>query len=359
MNPLIVMPSIRPVQWEYLEPVNQVPVLVVDDTGGKLLRPAVSRSEHQADVIYADRNMITASLPAYTDYLIPEHNPSCKDFGLYYGWKNGFDPIILLDDDVDLRTCPSFLEMVPIHRGVQATEIHAPYAYWNPMIQLGRASFYVRGFPYEYRHVAPMIGFGDQAVTPLFNEGLWMGTPDINGIDKLGHEENEYTCDDGHVFPAYVFMPPAVYTPISIMNIQIARELIPAFYQPPDFEVSPGWRIRRHDDVWSGLFLQILMHLKGDTMTVGLPWVVHTKAGDMLGEIKSENCTNLIQPYLLNLLRQAVQDVEAGPYWKMAVDLSNNALRLLHNNCHVPGRFFAILGQYFNHTLAWAYLFKE
>lgn len=355
--PIVVSPSIAPINFKYYEAVKNIPIVIVDDSDGKV--PREKPPEDFFDVMYKSRENVEEYVPKDKVRLFPQHNPSCKNFGLYYAYKEGFTTAILLDDDVDTSVNPNFLEQVPIGREVYAASVVTPYLWWNPMVQLGKPEFFSRGFPYEYRKLSPTVGEQLRIVVPKFNEGLWMGVPDINGVDKLGHEPEEY-APNPDCNPPYIHTSEYVKVPISIMNIQIARELIPAFYQPPDFDVAPGWKIRRHDDVWSGLFLQYLMGKKGDYMTVGQPMAYHRKAGVIHKEILSENCTNLIQPYLVQILKKAIAEVSESSYIDMAIQLSEAATKIIEQQrIKVPGTFISILAQYFNLTRSWAMMFID
>ena len=93
MEYCVVIPSIRELPLEYLEPIlDDVQVVVVDDSNG-----AASRHDHP-NILYCSHDFQDKYLPGAAE-IIPRHNPSCKAFGLYYAWKEGWEIVILLDDD--------------------------------------------------------------------------------------------------------------------------------------------------------------------------------------------------------------------------------------------------------------------
>lgn len=347
MNYCVVIPSIRELPLEYLEPIlDKVYVVVVDDSNGKAPRHAHPRVLYVDDAFQEDYSPAAAAL-------VPHRNPSCKAFGLYYAWREGFDIAILLDDDVDLRVSPDFLDKVPVGKLVKANTFHSMSGWYNPMLQLGETEVWARGYPYEFRSESCEILRQAATVRPLFNEGLWTGTADINGVDKLaGHVATK----DRAIDPGYVVLQVGDRLPLSIMNCQIHRDLIPAFYQPPDWPMPGGFQVRRHDDVWSMYVLKALMDRRLEVVTVGEPLAWHRKEGDMEKEILSEHYTNLVQPWLTQVVDAAARDVSADTYANMAVRLGQGMLRL--SRLYVP-LFAGVIGDYARRITQWATLFQE
>jgi len=176
MNTCIVMPSIRQPNLDYLEPLGDTPVCVIDDSNGNISKKLAS---HITVLDYNDRDKMLGRKA----WLIPEKNPSCKNLGLYWAWKEGFDTIILLDDDCDCRVSPNYLDEIPVNKPSTKFKVNTPNSWVNTMQCLGEDVMWARGFPYEYRH-EPNTYDKEQTVVSKFNEGLWTGTPDINGMDK-------------------------------------------------------------------------------------------------------------------------------------------------------------------------------
>jgi len=344
MEYCVVIPSIRELPLEYLEPIlDDVQVVVVDDTNG-----TAPRHDHP-NILYCSHDFQDKYLPGAAE-IIPRRNPSCKAFGLYYAWKEGWDVVVLLDDDCDTSVSPNFLEEIPIGRTIEAHRYMSPSGWYNTMLQLGETDIWPRGYPYEHRNEHCRILPTTAMVQPMFNEGLWTGTADINGIDKLNGDEATKNRD---IFPDYVVVDIGGKIPLSIMNVQLHRDLIPAFYQPPDWELAK-FKVRRHDDVWSMYALKVLMDKKGHVATVGRPLIWHRKEGDMYREILSEHLTNLVQGYLTQVIDDAVWSIPEGSYAEMAYALGEGMQRFGRT---VPGYFSHIITDYGLRVSAWANLF--
>lgn len=347
MNPCVVMPSIRQPNLDYLEPLGSTPIVVIDDSNGNIKKDL---APHITVLDYADKHKLLG--PA--SWLIPEKNPSCKNLGMYWAWKEGFDTLILLDDDCDCRVTPNFLYEIPIGRDLSFHQVNTRCGWVNTMQCLTNSEgMWSRGFPYEQRHSA--ITFSESLITvnSKFNEGLWTGTPDINGVDKFitpfVTTQRELTAN--------ILVPEEVMLPLSIMNVQLHRDLVPAFYQPPDYSLPGGHRIRRHDDVWSMMVLKHLMDLKGDVATVGGPLVWHRKEGDMTQEMLSEHGTNLIQPYLYRTLEKTSNWFIGSDSSYSYAELARSLSRMMGGENRAPGCFMPIIDDYTKRIGAWAELF--
>jgi hypothetical protein len=194
----------------------------------------------------------------------------------------------------------------------------------------------------------------DERPRIVLNEGLWCGTPDINGIDKLHHAhlERATPIDDPDrtlVYPDRIMgVPEGGRLPLSIMNVQLLAECIPAFWQPPDFALAGGWRIRRHDDVWATLVLSRVLRGGSAILTCGAPLIWHRKAGHALAETLSEHPTNLAQRYLEEALW-------AGPDG----DILTIAEGLVRTRAVRGNQFQRVLQQYGYGLLGWATLFTR
>lgn len=355
MNWLTVIPSIRTINMAYLEPLGKTDILVIDDSDGGI--PKTGWPSNVKVIDYADRKKIMNG----ADWIVPKKNPSCKGVGLYYCHQEGYDGAILLDDDCDLSVTPRYLDLIPVGRP-QRERVTADGSWFNTL-SLISPSFYSRGYPYELREEPfTPIEFHSQAgefASPKFNQGMWSGTPDINGIDKIRNDhvlksEIPVTCF-GRTCDRTVTMRPGQLLPCSIMNVQIHRDLIPAFYQPPDYQLSNGWWIRRHDDVWSAMFLKFIMDEMKETMTVGKPIIAHRKAGDERKEAVAEHCTNLLQPYLERAMRSASRSLyNYGNSAEMAVRFAE---KLMLESQVAPPIYRRTIDDYASRAVQWAKLF--
>lgn len=354
MNWLCVIPSIRDINMGYLEPLGSTDICVIDDSNGGINKHVGPKNIKVLD--YADRKKLLGA----NDELVPRKSPSCKGVGLYKAWVDGYDGVILLDDDVDLRVSPDYLERIPVGKEVTAITNNGPWL--NTMQLLGEPDLWARGFPYGWRGHTNIQTDPRINVTSSFNAGLWCGTPDINGADKmLLHDKYGKDLADKMVTnPArlcYVscVLQPQQWLPLSIMNVQLRRELIPAFYQPPDYPTNSGFTVRRHDDVWSCLLLKSLMDIRGDVMTAGAPIGWHRKAGDMVKECLAEHVSNLAQMWVHMAIMGAAAAV-SGSYADMAIDVGRYMHAHALDNC--PPAFAGIIADYGRRTAQWASMFQ-
>jgi hypothetical protein len=371
---LVVTPSVRDFPYKYFEPLQEkVDHIIIDDSRGKVDRSA-----------YADRTIIATDefIKEYLGVkrrptLIPSGNPSCKNFGLLYAWRQRYDVVILLDDDVDLRVHnQDFAKHVTIGEKVRAKSFTSESGWYNPMVQLmgKETNLFSRGYPYEFRQEKIKFLSTDMEVEPALNAGLWYRVPDINGVDKM-HMAPDYIgsitskgLDDfgkpwfvpeiKQCSPSSVIVRDGQYLPLSIMNVQLDRKLIPAFWQPPDYTLAWNFKIRRHDDIWSMSFLKKAMEHFRDVVTVGLPMVSHMKFGNPINEVVNEHCSNLIQPWVVATIRAAANSMRGnyGSYAEYAIDLAD---RMQHSVFMVgtPGVWREIIQDYARNAGEWARLF--
>ena len=119
-----------------------------------------------------------------------------------------------------------FLDRVPVGRPTEGTVAVSRRAWVNPLSLLTNAEgLCARGYPYEERGPDEALT-ATRTVTPLFNEGLWSGTADINGIDKLAGAR---ATDHERRVTGQMIVAPWRNLPLSIMNVQLHRDLAPAF----------------------------------------------------------------------------------------------------------------------------------
>jgi hypothetical protein len=398
---LIVMPSVRHIPWDFYKTLTDVSFFVCDDmddhrpglTGGRW--NTLHHDDVEFNVFLADRDFTRSYVGEENLWLFPNKNPSVKNIGLYFAVKEGYKAVILLDDDVDCRE-RHVNDFLTIKRPVSTWDWSGSHDWVNTMALITYPNddekMFARGFPYEYRTSGCIIKRNDRLLWlayPYFNEGLWTGHPDINGMDKLemlrtkgdrvfaqgalfgiGEERDLpwYIDQETQVSPGQVLLRRNQNLPLSIMNCQIDAAFIPAFWQPSDYPLYNSFKIRRHDDIWSMYFLRKIMARFGADVTVGNPMVDHKKQADVTGEILSEHYTNLIQPYLTTIVDEAAEQglsryygedgnaIYASQVALAATELAQS-IRIWSDWQYIPGEFVPILQNYFAHVAGWARLF--
>lgn len=373
MSTIVVTPSVRntPLRGYFAPAIKfDCPIFVVDDSGGTADRSAIEN--HRNFIIGTDAFVESLFPGGKRPWVVPWRNPSCKNAGLFYAWKEKFDTVILLDDDCAMTK--TYMGDIPVGKKVTA---HQQQGMWvNTLTALGRPDLYSRGFPYELRSDMDRPLFeGTQEVAPMFNMGLWTNEPDINGIDKIKDHLNSFDDrpwmipDDVQLATPYTLVKVGQNLPLSIMNCQLSTELIPAFWQPPDYAVANGFRIRRHDDVWSMYVLKKVMDILEMPVTFGLPLIKHMKEGNMLAEAVSENVTNLLQYHFTRVVDSAVGELSQVPAVYLdtpahvAINLSRRmrktwVMKLDHTG-GVPGTFKTIIKEYALGLEEWASMFLQ
>jgi len=373
---LVIVPSIRPVNLEYLSTLRDLDIFIADDSDGKVDRSDILNHRYKRDgfknIVLGSRSFGYKYIPSNCRDLFAKYCPSIKSLGLYYAWEEGYKAIILIDDDVDTRATglDGFLRIGKLEKKIDG--FYSPSGWFNTLSLINNSNaIYARGYPYEYRGESHRIVKNTADAVPAFNQGLWMGTPDINGIDKI-NMDREYLkraisgeLDDGET-PWHIDITEVKNQikigvgqrlPLSIMNVQMAVSLIPAFYQPSDYIVD-RFKIRRHDDIWSMYFLKKIMDMNNLDTTVGEPLLWHRKAGDPIGETLSEHCTNIIQGIFTDIVDMAAGDV----YLTGNMDICTQSI-VLANKCWqltsrmAKGLWKTVLEDYFTKCSRWARMF--
>jgi hypothetical protein len=264
----------------------------------------------------------------YTDYreilgddeaLIPRKTDTCRSFGFYMAWLQGYRYIVTLDDDC--LTHPGFLEDHG-HLGEASTlKAVASDPWYNTIDNLYLKNngkevrrYFARGYPYCHRLEPPEAPIFPMATGRVVcNMGMWLQVPDINGLDKIngdipqsvGLKEERLAIASGTNFS------------LCIMNTAFLAELVPAFYQlPMNVEVCNA-RVDRFGDIWSGYILKRLTDIRGDLITIGKPVVTHTKAGSTIREIQVEHFGNLLESYFYPLVDEAIDGIYPNDYSEM------------------------------------------
>ena len=180
----VVMPSIRTINVDYLAGIPpEVAIIVVDDSNGGI----EPNRENMTVYRYADYRKVFGE----DEDLIPRKTDTCRSFGFYMAWRQGYRYIVTLDDDC--VTHPGFLAAHSIlgeHREVKSV---ASDPWYNTLDNLvlypnGESSrhWYARGFPYWCRVEPPQSPrFHTASGQVVCNIGMWLQVPDINGLDKI------------------------------------------------------------------------------------------------------------------------------------------------------------------------------
>src|SRR5262249_5764343 len=135
----------------------------------------------------------------------------------------------------------------------------------------------VRGMPYDDD------GLNGGCPPALISMGLWCDVPDLSAVETLAlrstfHVEHLGLLTRFRTAGGTRVASPHQLFPFCGMNFAFRRTALPLLYFPRMGEGSP---YARFDDIWCGLLLQRICALTGDLITIGEPWVTHTRASDV------------------------------------------------------------------------------
>lgn len=351
----VVIPIPDDPPWELFDAIpSDIPILVSDDSDGRLAPPPLGNRRLGENVYYFDY----AAQAAYAGEhyaAMPHKSAASRNIGHYIAWKEGFDVIVALD--YDCRTRPGWLEThlgalrsVTEHPAVAPTQ---PDGWVNPIRQHfpNGDTVYARGYPYEWR--TPELAAEDRATASgqvAMNLGVWDGILDLNGIDKLyGGEPADPGVPPGE-------NPVAVGNlPICGMNTAFLRELTPAYFFLPDVWVN-GWQLSRHDDIWGGYIVKKLMDRRGDLLTFGGPVVEHTKQTRLERVVVLEQWMHLMSLPFYDLVDTAVAPVAPASYAEMFAHFVEEYHHALGRN-RAPSHYRAVFAELGDWMLRWSRAF--
>lgn len=349
----VVIPSIREINLDYLSNIPEsVRISVVDDSNGRI-QP---NRENMRVYTYTDYKEVLGNDEA----LIPRKTDTCRSFGFYMAWLDGYRYIVTLDDDC--LTHPGFLADHAILGRVLSLKAVASNPWYNTLDNLHLESngkpigrYYARGYPYCHRLDPPEPPiFFKTAGRVVCNMGMWLQVPDINGLDKI----NRGTPQSVRLKEKRLAISSGTNFSLSIMNVAFLAEIVPAFYQLPMNVGVCNARLDRFGDIWSGYILKKLADIRGDLITIGRPAVTHTKAGNMISEIQVEHFGNLLESYFYPLVDEAIEGVSRGDYSEMYHQFALNFNRTVAR-AQLPKGYQALFVAMSEKMVRWSLLFQS
>jgi len=335
LSSILIIPSIREIKLEYLEPA--LPefdrLLVVDDSDGAIAVPCSKAQvfDYRAQRSYMGRHYA----------LVPHKSKACAFFGTFFAFKEGFEKIAVLDDDC--RVSHSYgqalglLNKPEVFPGAAAGD-----SGWFDPIPLDR--YWARGFPFHLRRV--------RKTPPDFTHpferrvmaicGLWSGYLDVNAIDKLALEFKPVEL------PKVEMRWALGHFPMSGMNLFLTREAVPAYPWLPKWGVSEGFFLNRHEDIWAGYILQKVAHHLSWGLAYGPPIVEHLKLGDLEAELISEYCEAQLCRWFYDAVGEVVLkgDSTVDLTAQIGEGLVKSGSALKKSALHLPGDCLLTMGRF-------------
>lgn len=309
----VVIPIPNDPDWSIFSEIpEEIPIIVVDDSDGKLAAPP------RDNVRYFDYAAQQAEMGEHYP-ANPHRSAATRNFGHYLAHREGFDVVIALD--YDCRPRPGWLS-THLAQLQQVSDAPALRAAWINTI--GQDGFFARGFPYEERYKVGSEATRATAQGEVkLNMGVWDNILDLNGIDKVQAEPPREPGWTGAATTVALGM-----IPLCGMNTAFRVELTPAYYFLPDVWVGGRWQLSRHDDIWGGYVLQRLMAKRGDLVAFGAPTVEHTRQSNMNRVLVIEHWMHLLSRGFYELCDEAATGVAAGTYAEMFGTFADEYSRL-------------------------------
>ena len=336
-NVVVVMPIPNDPDWTiFAELSEDVPIIVVDDSDGKLAPPPRKNVRY---FDYAAQEQIMGR-----HYIAQSHKSAAtRNFGHYLAYKEGFDVIIALD--YDCRTRAGWLEA---HLGALSTVTDAPAlsgAWINSVEQPG---LYARGFPYEFRNdEASVVRETTASGAVKLNMGVWDNVLDLNGIDKI---QREIPTDPGLRGDRNLVALGNI--PVCGMNTAFRADLTPAHFFLPDLWID-GWQLSRHDDIWGGYVLKKLMDKRGDLFRYGRPIVEHTRQSNLNRVMVFEHYMHLMAREFFAAVDEAAENVQVGAYADMFMHFTEEYARSVERSS-APKHYRRVYAQLGEAMARWA-----
>jgi hypothetical protein len=212
--------------------------------------------------------------------VIPQRCHAETSFGFLVALEELADFVVELDDDVFPVEGYGLLE----HHIRNLNESRAVFVssdgrWYNTLenLELSGAGckIFPRGHPYSKETRDCRYSWRDLSCESVLNMGLWLGNPDLDALTIIAQGGLDGRCDikSLRVLRPKVVVAPENFFSVCSMNAAFRSKVIPAFYQL----YMNFMGIDRFDDIWSGIFLKRIADHLGETLSLGLPPVYHSK----------------------------------------------------------------------------------
>ena len=339
---IVVVPTCRSVNLSYLSPLidSGARFIVVDDTEG-----SIKLDHPQFTVLnWGDRRRILGN----RDHAIPRRNGASRSLGFLMAWWESDDDeiVVALDDDcvVESGDFVTDVELV-LSEGVACTA-NGTGDFVNVLEiydEIEGDRIFPRGFPYSSRvDHRPCTFVECERRSVVFNLGLWSGILDINAVDKI--PLSAWNVEQPTFRVPNSLIPPGSLGCLCSMNMQFRRSVIPAIYQlPMHIEVMKDFVVDRYGDIWGGFILQLLAWRRGDDVSFGGPIIRHMKEGGIERNLWQEHPAHLVNDEFIEVIRAAVDRIEAGSYLEMIDALSEELVGETSRRSPILREYFKVL----------------
>jgi len=230
--------------------------------------------------------------------MMPYNSGSRKLVGNFIAYLEGYDVLVMLDDD-NLVTNHDFFGCHGIVGDEVAMDlIQTPSGWYNiceSLIEQHNIPFYPRSYPWSKRFAVKEVPTRQKSTGKVaVNNGLVLEDPDIDAITRLS-------------WPIRVvgvraeFMPrfglqPGTWSSWNNQNTAISRELIPVFFTPP--------LTGRNSDIWTSYLICKLAEHMEQVIAYGQPLVHQFRnAHNLWVDLEDERINNRATDRFIDLLR--------------------------------------------------------
>ncbi len=238
-----------------------------------------------------------ARIPKVLCDMFDYNTPDRTMLGGMYAYLNGAKRVIALDDD-NYITESDFAGWHKVTGLTKLTPIIQSDSGWFNVHECldssGNVKFYPRGYPFGQRHKEYKVTQSLKEVRIVVNQGLVLGDPDIDAIQRLAHPINAYQMNNKYPMQFGLYK---TWSPFNYQNTSIFRDLIPCYFRPKS--------ALRNGDIWTAYIFNRLADHMGDVITFGHPLVNQVRnKHDLFDDLDIELQNNKEADYFCNALQR-------------------------------------------------------
>lgn len=211
-------------------------------------------------------------------HLVPWNSDNRRNVGFLLAYGSGTTRVISVDDD-NLPLGRDFFEghAVVSQRGAAVPVVDTASGWYNAcaLLVTEPVEVFPRGFPYARREpsaaleMPPSVG---SRVDVAVNEGLWLGSLDVDAVTRLTvRATGSGLRHDG------VALGRRTWCPVNSQNTALRREALPAYYFVRMGQVLDGLPVDRFGDIFSGYFVQACAKHLDHVIRFGTPLTLHRR----------------------------------------------------------------------------------
>jgi len=251
-------------------------------------------NKYRIPIEYLDVKNQNKIIPQPLLNMFDYNTPDRTILGGMISYIRGSQRIIALDDD-NFVTDADFVGLHSRVGKVQNTQLVKSDTGWynvHESLEAG-VKFYPRGYPFGQRGKDGRISISSERVRTVVNQGLVLGDPDIDAVQRLAHPINASEMNNKHE-AQYGLLE--TWSPFNYQNTCLCRDLIPCYFRP-----KSGLR---NADIWTAYIFNKLAEHMGDVITFGQPLVKQDRnEHDLLDDLDVEFQNNKETDYFCEVLR--------------------------------------------------------